>query len=67
MMSFTSRTYLLPEGTNILIVLYLKLPFIKIIIVITVILVSISKLSLDLVATITQGPVVQSLIRLILV
>ena len=66
MMNFTSRTYLLPQGLNILMVLYLTPPFIKIIIVITVILVSIFKLSLDLVATITQGPVVQSLIRLIL-
>ena len=66
MMNFTSRMYLLPEGLNILMVLYLTPPFIKIIIVITVILVSIFKLSLDLVATITQGPVVQSLIRLIL-
>ena len=50
MMNFTSRTYLLPEGLNILMVLYLTPPFIKIIIVITVILVSIFKLSLDLVA-----------------
>ena len=66
MINFTSRTYLLPEGLNIFMVLYLPPPFIKIIIVITVILVSIFKLSLDLVATITQGPVVQSLIRLIL-